>query len=147
MSNPYAFYKDARDGDTVTLANGVRYQYQKAKKRWVVNSIYDADVCPRFDAIATKFKDYDNPNEQVVINYWPYGSQAGSQGFSEIRLCNFLKGLDSSKGWISIDGNKHLIYREETIGGDPNYQILSSEGDLTHYIGRTVEVHACEDDE
>ena len=143
----YAFYKDAEDGETVTLANGVRYQYQKAKKRWVVNSIYDPDVCPRFDAVAARYKDYDNPNEQIVISWFSHGTQAGSQGFSEIRLCNFLTKIDSSKGWISIDGNKHMIYREETIGGDPNYQILSSEGDLTHYIGRTVEVHACEDDE
>ena len=65
----YAFYKDARDGDTVTLANGVRYQYQEAKNRWMVQSLHDADVCPRFDAVATQFKDYGNPNEQVVINY------------------------------------------------------------------------------
>ena len=57
----YAFYKDARDGDTVTLANGVRYQYQKAKKRWVVNSIYDADVCPRFDALATQVQGLRQP--------------------------------------------------------------------------------------
>ena len=143
----YAFYKDARDGDTVTLANGVRYQYEKDKKRWMVHSLYDADVCPRFDALATQYKDYDNPNEQVVIEYFPHGTQAGSQGFSEVRLCNFLKELDSSKGWISIDGNKHLIYQESTVGGDPYYQIVASDGDLTHYVGKTVEVHACEDDE
>ena len=143
----YAFYKDARDGDTVTLANGVRYQYEKDKKRWMVHSLYDADVCPRFDALATQYKDYDNPSEQVVIEYFPHGTQAGSQGFSEVRLCNFLKELDSSKGWISIDGNKHLIYQESTVGGDPYYSILASEGDLTHYVGKTVEVHACEDDE
>ena len=142
----YAFYKDAEDGQTVTLKNGVRYQYQKAKKRWVVNSIYDPDVCPRFDAVATKFKNYDNPNEQVIINYYPQGTQAGMQGFSEVRLGNFLSKIDASKGWISIDGNKHMIYREEIIGGDPNYQMLSAEGDLTHYVGRTVEVHACEDE-
>ena len=142
----YAFYKDAKDGQTVTLANGVRYQYQEAKNRWVVRSLHDADVCPRFDAVAAKYKDYDNPNEQIVISWFSHGTQAGSQGFSEVRLCNFLRKVDASKGWISIDGNKHPIYREETIGGDPNYQILSSEGDLTHYIGRTVEVHACEDE-
>ena len=143
----YSFYKDARDGDTVTLANGVRYQYEKDKKRWMVHSLHEAEGCPRFDALATKYKDYDNPNEQVVIEYFPHGTQAGSQGFSEVRLCNFLKGLDSSKGWISIDGNKHPIYRESTVGGDPYYSILASEGDLTHYVGKTVEVHACEDDE
>ena len=142
----YAFYKDARDGDTVTLANGVRYQYQEAKNRWVVRSLHDTDACPRFDAVATQFKDYGNPNEQVVINYHSGGTQAGSQGFSDVRLCNFLKELDASKGWISIDGNKHLIYREEVIGGDPVYQMLAAEGDLTHYNGRTVEVHNCEDD-
>jgi len=143
----YSFYKDARDGDTVTLANGVRYQYEKDKKRWMVHSLHEAEGCPRFDALATKYKDYDNPNEQVVIEYFPYGTQAGSQGFSEVRLCNFLKGLDSSKGWMSIDGNKHLIYRESTVGGDPYYQIVASDGDLTHYVGKTVEVHACEEDE
>ena len=75
------------------------------------------------------------------------GLRLAVRALAKFGLCNFLKGLDSSKGWISIDGNKHPIYREETIGGDPNYQILASEGDLTHYIGRTVEVHACEDDE
>ena len=142
----YAFYKDARDGDTVTLANGVRYQYQEAKNRWVVRSLHDADTCPRFDAVAAQYKDYNNPNEQIVISWFSHGTQAGNQGFSEVRLCNFLTKIDSSNGWISIDGNKHPIYREETIGGDPNYQILASEGDLTHYVGRTVEVHACEDE-
>lgn len=147
MAEGYAFYKDAKDGETVTLVNGVRYQYQEAKNRWVVRSIQDADVCPRFDAVAAKYKDYDNPKEQVVITYYAWGSQAGSQGFTELRLCNFLRELDPEKGWISIDGNKHLIYRASTLGGDPTYELMSAEGDLSHYIGKTVEVHACEDDE
>ena len=143
----YSFYKDAKDGDTVTLANGARYQYQEDKKRWMVHSLHDAEGCPRFDAVATGLKDLKNPNEQIVIEWYAYGQQAGQQGFSEISLVNFFGKLDSGKGWISIDGNKHLIYRESTLGGDPVYELLSGEGDLTHYIGKTVEVHACEDDE
>ena len=35
----YAFDKDAQDGDTVTLENGVQYQYEAAKDRWVVKSV------------------------------------------------------------------------------------------------------------
>ena len=142
----YAFYKDAKDGDTVTLANGVRYQYEKDKKRWLVKSIYEAEGCPRFDAIATPYKVSKNPSEQIVIEWYPYGQQAGQQGFSEISLVNFFGRLDGRKGWISIDGNKYMIYRETTLGGDPVYELLSQHGDLTHYVGKTVEVHACEDE-
>ena len=143
----YAFYKDARDGDTVTLKNGARYQYQKVKNRWVVKSVHDEDMCPRFDAVATQYKDYGNPNEQIVITWFSHGQQAGSQGYSEVRLCNFLREIDTSGGWLSIDGNKHQIFMNDSLGGDPVYIMLSSEGDLTGYIGRSVEVHACEDDE
>ena len=35
----YAFDKDAKDGDTVTLENGVTYKYEEAKDRWVVLSV------------------------------------------------------------------------------------------------------------
>jgi hypothetical protein len=142
----YAFYKEARDGDTVTLENGARYQYQKAKNRWVVKSVFESDGCPRFDAVATQYKDYGNPNEQIVITWFSHGNQAGNQGYSEVRLCNFLREIDTSGGWLSIDGNKHMIYRPDELSGDPVYIMLSSEGDLTHYIGSTVEVHACEEE-
>jgi hypothetical protein len=142
----YAFYKDARDGDTVTLTNGVRYQYQKAKKRWIVKSVFEEEGCPRFEAVATQYKDYGNPNEQIVITWFSHGNQAGSTGYSEVRLCNFLREIDPKDGWLSIDGNKHMIYRPDSLGGDPVYIMLSSEGDLTHYIGSTVEVHACEEE-
>ena len=143
----YSFYKDAKDGDTVTLTNGVRYQYQQDKKRWMVHSLHEAEGCPRFDAVATKLKDLKNPSEQIVIEWYAYGQQAGQQGFSEISLVNFLGKIDGKKGWISIDGNKYMIYRESTLGDDPVYELLSQYGDLTHYVGKTVEVHACEDDE
>ena len=39
MSNPYAFDKDALDGDVVTLENGVAYQYDAAKDRWLVKAV------------------------------------------------------------------------------------------------------------
>ena len=35
----YAFDKDAQDGDTVVLENGVQYQYDAAKDRWLVKSV------------------------------------------------------------------------------------------------------------
>ena len=35
----YAFDKDAKDGDVVTLENGVAYQYDKAKDRWLVKAV------------------------------------------------------------------------------------------------------------
>ena len=35
----YSFNKDAKDGDTVTLDNGVTYQYEDEKDRWVVKSV------------------------------------------------------------------------------------------------------------
>jgi hypothetical protein len=35
----YSFPKDAKDGDTVTLDNGVKYQYQDENDRWVVKSV------------------------------------------------------------------------------------------------------------
>ena len=145
----YAFYKDARDGDTVTLANGVRYQYQKAKKRWMVHSLHDADACPRFDATATKWKDYDNPKEQIIITWFPYGSQDGQLevGFTDVRLANFKQGLDPNKWWLSIDGNRHEIFEKDMMGGDPIYSMKHQEGDLSHYIDKVVEVHQCEDDE
>ena len=144
----YAFYKDAKDGDTVTLKNGARYQYQEAKNRWVVKSVQDEDECPRFDAIATAWKDYNNPKEQVVVSWYSHGTQDGVMGgYTEVRLCHFLKKLDTSKGWLSIDGNRHQIFWEDELGGDPVYQMMSSEGNLSSYVGKMVEVHACEDDE
>ena len=39
MSNSYAFDKNAKDGDTVTLENGVTYQFEEAKDRWMVLSV------------------------------------------------------------------------------------------------------------
>ena len=35
----YAFDKDAKDGDVVTLENGVAYQYDEAKDRWLVKDV------------------------------------------------------------------------------------------------------------
>ena len=35
----YSFSKDAKDGDKVTLENGVEYIFQASKSRWVVNSV------------------------------------------------------------------------------------------------------------
>ena len=145
----YAFNKDAKDGDTVTLANGVRYQYEEAKDRWMVRSVQDKDECPRFDAVAARYKDYDNPKEQIVISWFANGQQDGvlNVGFSEVRLCNFPQKLDPKDGWISIDGNKHQVFEETELSGDPVYTMLSAEGDLTHYVGRVVEVHACDEKE
>ena len=54
------------------------------------------------------------------------------------------KELDPSKYWLSIDGNRHEIYMKEILGGDPVYQMKHQEGDLSHYIGKMVEVHQCE---
>ena len=39
MADSFAFDKDAKDGDTVTLENGVTYQYEEAKDRWLVQSV------------------------------------------------------------------------------------------------------------
>ena len=39
MADPYAFDKDANDGDVVTLENGVAYQYDEAKDRWLVKDV------------------------------------------------------------------------------------------------------------
>ena len=38
----YSFPKDAKDGDTVTLENGVEYIFHNDKSRWVVNSVTDS---------------------------------------------------------------------------------------------------------
>ena len=38
----YSFNKDAKDGDKVTLDNGVEYIFHENKLRWVVNSVEDA---------------------------------------------------------------------------------------------------------
>ena len=35
----YAFPKDAKDGDVVTLENGVAYQFDEAKDRWLVKDV------------------------------------------------------------------------------------------------------------
>ena len=40
----YSFPKDAKDGDTVSLDNGVEYQYEDEKDRWVVKSVGGASV-------------------------------------------------------------------------------------------------------
>ena len=145
----YAFPKEAKDGDVVALKNGVRYQYQAEKDRWIAKAVVDLDECPRFEATALQYKDYGNPKEQLIISYFPYGTQDGIQnvGWSEVRLANFLQSLDPNKTWISIDGNRHQIHSISLIGGDPVYQMMTGEGDLTGYIGSTVEVHNCEDDE
>ena len=39
MSSPYAFDKNAKDGDTVTLENGATYKYDEAKDRWLVKDV------------------------------------------------------------------------------------------------------------
>ena len=145
----YAFPKEAKDGDVVSLSNGVRYQYQAEKDRWMVKSVVDPDKCPRFKAIALQYKDYNNPKEQLIINWWPDATQDGVQnvGWSEIRLANFLQSLDPNKNWISIGGQRHQIHSTSMIGGDPVYEMKSSEGNLTSYVGSVVEVHNCEDDE
>ena len=145
----YSFPKEAADGDVVALSNGVRYQYQADKDRWMVKAIVDPDECPRFEAVALQYKDYNNPKEQLIISYFANGTQDGvlNVGWSEIRLANFLQSLDPNKTWISIDGNRHQIHSISTLGGDPIYQMMTGEGDLTGYIGSVVEVHNCEDGE
>lgn len=145
----YSFPKEAADGDVVALSNGVRYQYQADKDRWMVKAIVDLDECPRFEAVALQYKDYNNPKEQLIISYFANGTQDGvlNAGWSEIRLANFLQSLDPNKTWISIGGQRHEVHSIDSLGGDPIYQMKSSEGDLTPYIGSVVEVHNCEDDE
>ena len=39
----YSFDKNASDGDTVTLANGITYQYNASKDRW---DTQDSDTMP-----------------------------------------------------------------------------------------------------
>ena len=39
MADPFSFDKDAQDGDVVTLENGVAYQYDAAKDRWLVKAV------------------------------------------------------------------------------------------------------------
>ena len=39
MAGPFAFDKNAQDGDVVTLENGVTYQYDEAKDRWLVKDV------------------------------------------------------------------------------------------------------------
>ena len=39
MADAFAFDKDAKDGDVVTLENGVAYQYDAAKDRWLVKAV------------------------------------------------------------------------------------------------------------
>ena len=39
MADPFAFDKNAKDGDVVTLENGVAYQYDEAKDRWLVKAV------------------------------------------------------------------------------------------------------------
>ena len=145
----YAFPKDAEDGDVVALSNGVRYQYQAEKDRWMVKEVVDTDECPRFKATALQYKDYSNPKEQLIIAWYPYGTQDGvlNVGWSEVRLANFLQSLDPNKDWISIGGQRHQVHSIDSLGGDPIYQMMASEGDLTPYIGSVVEVHNCEDGE
>ena len=38
----YSFPKGAKEGDKVTLENGVEYIFHKDKARWVVNSVTDS---------------------------------------------------------------------------------------------------------
>ena len=38
----YSFPKNAKDGDKITLENGVEYIFQQNKDRWVVNSVTDS---------------------------------------------------------------------------------------------------------
>lgn len=145
----YSFPTDAEEGDVVALSNGVRYQYQADKDRWMVKAIVDLDECPRFEAVALQHKDYNNPKEQLIVSYYANATQDGvlNVGWSEIRLANFLQSLDPNKNWISIDGTRHQIHSISMLGGDPIYQMMTGEGDLTGYIGSVVEVHNCEDDE
>ena len=143
----YSFPTDAKDGDVVALSNGVRYQYQADKDRWMVKAIVDLDKCPRFQAVALNYKDYDNPKEQLIITWFPHAEQDGVSGvgWSELRLSNFLQSLDPNKDWISIGGQRHQVHTISSLGGDPVYQMMTGEGDLTPYVGTVVEVHNCED--
>ena len=109
----------------------------------------DVKECPKIEAEARQFKNYNNPKEQIVITYYAQGTLPDSEvtGFSDIRFCNFIAMPDPSRMWLSINGNRHEVYMTETLSGDPLWSFKAEEGDLTNYIGQTVEVHNCEDDE
>ena len=143
----YAFYKDAKDGDTVTLENGVRYVYEADKQRWVTKEIIDASACPQFEAVCLEYPDVKSTVEQVIITYFPDAPQGSYTGWSEIALVNFPAELDSKKKWISINGNRHKFKNMTMLGGSPHYEMHHDEGDLTHYVGQPVVVHNCGDDE
>jgi hypothetical protein len=143
----YAFYKDAKDGDTVTLENGVRYVYEADKQRWVTKEIVDASACPKFEAVCLAYPDLKSTVEQVVITYYPDAPQGSYTGWSEIKLYNFPAELDASKKWISINGNRHKFKKTTMVGGNPFYEMHHDEGDLSHYEGQNVVVHNCGDDE
>ena len=120
----YAFDKNAKDGDTVTLENGVTYQYEEAKDRWMVLSVDgddDGEIGRHYPRIWTLSQ---TPDPGHVTTH----ALAGGDGTSKPGLVDKLKFYDypvDPNGTTPFDermplakpGEAYSFYRE--VDGEP----------------------------
>jgi len=133
----YSFPKDAKDGDTVTLENGVEYIFHNDKSRWVVNSVTDSlgaelatqeDIKRLQSEIVELEEEIDAIAPSVERGTWTFnlGGVVGSKG--QLTMYDGMNGSGSPIGLFT--SVKSVWLNELDNDGTPHGFANVNEGDL-----------------
>ena len=117
----YSFPKGAKEGDKVTLENGVEYIFHKDKARWVVNSVTDslgAELATReyVDNIAVELEEeIDAIAPSVERGVWTFnlGGVVGNKG--QLTMYDGMNGTGSPIGLFTSVQSVWLKDRKSVV--------------------------------
>ena len=133
----YSFPKDAKEGDKVTLENGVEYIFHKDKARWVVNSVTDSlgaelatqeDIKRLQSEIIELEEEIDAIAPSVERGIWTFnlGGAVGNKG-----QITMYDGMDKTGSPIGLFKSAKSIWLNELDSdGTPHGFANVDEGDL-----------------
>jgi len=155
----YSFPKDAKEGDKVTLENGVEYIFHKDKARWVVNSVTDSlgaelatqeDIKRLQSEIVELEEEIDAIAPSVERGTWTFnlgGAHDESQGAAQYWVIDveFVRSLSASSKADNADDVRVKIIQppsaEGESGGDGNDHLSIKYNMKIAFISYTEEVH------
>ena len=129
MADPFAFDKDAKDGDTVTLENGVTYQYEEAKDRWMVLSVGGSTSRSGFKPHLFQLRGSFEITDGKVVGYPENPKGTGKQSrdfFDDLEYASYpgVYHISDWEGQIGVNDNDDDQYQPKRI----EYFLINSTG-------------------
>ena len=119
----YSFDKDAKDGDKVTLENGVEYIFQASKNRWVVNSVEGS----LGEELVKKSGDSMSGDLKMVKN---------GDGVESKVHTRFLTSGQSSNLQLQHDGNTRVYVGKDQVSFNRPVQLNTEGVDDDHAVSK-----------